>query len=198
MDSRTLTYIVAAVIVVALIALAVIAITTRQRRQHLRERFGSEYDQAFTTRGDERLAEAELEAREERVRQLHIRPLESAEQERFAAAWRGVQARFVDEPREAVMQADELIAEVMGARGYPMGDFEQRASDVSVNHADVVSNYRAAHDIARRSKAGNADTEGLRQAMVHYRRLFTDLLEQQTEHREEVRSDEPAKRTGTF
>ena len=119
-------------------------------------------------------AEAELAAREERVQQLHIRPLELAERERFTSAWQGVQARFVDEPREAVSQADELIAEVMAARGYPMGDFEQRAADISVDHPSVVEHYRAAHAVATRRDAG---TEDLRQAMVHYRTLFEDMIE---------------------
>src|SRR5205085_7778008 len=127
--------------------------------------------------GDQRKAEAELAAREKRVRKLEIRALASEEQRRFAGAWQKTQARFVDEPSQAVRDADGLVKEVMQARGYPVGDFEQRVSDVSVDHPNVVTNYRAAHDIAARNDSGNATTEDLRQALMHYRSLFEELLE---------------------
>jgi hypothetical protein len=127
--------------------------------------------------GDQRKAEAELAAREKRVRKLEIRPLRPAEHSRFAEAWQKTQARFVDEPSQAVRDADALVKEVMQARGYPVGDFEQRAADVSVDHPNVVLNYRGAHDIVARNNSGNATTEDLRQALVHYRSLFEELLE---------------------
>src|SRR5206468_11604706 len=121
--------------------------------------------------------EAELAAREKRVRKLEIRGLEPGEQSRFAEAWQKTQARFVDEPSQAVRDADGLVKEVMQARGYPVGDFDQRAADVSVDHPNVVTHYRAAHDIVSRNNQGQATTEDLRQAMIHYRSLFEELLE---------------------
>ena len=127
--------------------------------------------------GDRGKAEAELARRAERVKALHIRPLEPAQRARFADAWRADQARFVDDPTQAVAEADRLVGELMQARGYPVGDFEQRAADVSVDHPHVVENYRTAHDIAVRQARGEADTEALRKAMVHYRALFDDLLD---------------------
>lgn len=149
----------------------------RRRTQNLQEQFGPEYKRAVEQYGDQRKAEAELAAREERVSKLELRALAPGEQSRFAEAWTKTQARFVDEPSQAVRDADGLVKEVMRARGYPVGDFEQRAADVSVDHPDVVTNYRAAHDIAARNNSGNATTEDLRQALVHYRSLFKDLLE---------------------
>ena len=118
-----------------------------------------------------------LEQREKRVEQLHIRPLTREEGRRFAEAWRADQARFVDDPKAAVIEADRLVGEVMQARGYPVSDFEQRAADISVHHPHVVENYRAAHEVAVRAKRGEASTESLRQALVYYRKLFEDLLE---------------------
>jgi len=157
---------------------AIVWITlSRVRSQRLRQRFGSEYERTIRTEGNVRKAEAALEARAKRVARLHIRPLDSTDAQRFDAAWRAVQARFVDDPRGAVTEADRLVGEVMAARGYPVGDFEQRVADVSVDHPDVVMNYRAAREIALQHAEGRATTEDLRQAMVHYRALFRDLLE---------------------
>ena len=148
-----------------------------KRSQQLQERFGPEYERTVNTEGDRRKAEATLEARARRVDALQIRPLSPADATRFSDAWRAVQARFVDDPRGAVTEADRLVGEVMTLRGYPVGDFEQRVADISVDHPDVVMNYRAARDIAVRHNRGEASTEDLRQAMVHYRALFTDLLQ---------------------
>ena len=130
-----------------------------------------------------------MAAREKRVRSLDIRPLPPEEQARFVEAWKKAQTRFVDEPSQAAADADILVKDLMQTRGYPVGDFEQRAADISVDHPDVVSNYRAAREIALRNKAGKATTEDIRQAMVHYRSLFEELLEtaQLATHREEVR-----------
>jgi hypothetical protein len=160
-----------------LISVIVWITLSRVRSQRLRQRFGPEYERTIRTEGNVRKAEAALEARAKRVARLHIHPLNSTDAQRFDAAWRAVQARFVDDPRGAVTEADRLVGEVMAARGYPVGDFEQRVADVSVDHADVVMNYRAAREIALHHAEGKATTEDLRQAMVHYRALFRDLLE---------------------
>lgn len=166
-------------LLIALILIGAVAwfALTRRRSQQLRQRFGPEYDRTIRTEGNVRKAEAALEARAKRVEALHIRPLDPSAATRFDAAWRAVQARFVDDPRGAVTEADRLVGEVMTERGYPVGDFEQRVADVSVDHPDVVVNYRAAREIAALHADGKATTEDLRQAMVHYRALFRDLLE---------------------
>ena len=148
-----------------------------QRSKQLREGFGPEYEHAVEEHGDRRKAEAELAERRKRIQKLHIRPLTREEYERYADAWRATQTRFVDSPKDAINEADRLITEVMAARGYPMSDFEQRAADVSVDHPNVVANYRSAHRIHEASARGEASTEQLRQAMVHYRALFDELLE---------------------
>jgi hypothetical protein len=152
-------------------------VLTRRRRDHLRERFGPEYDRVVRASGKPSIAEKELARREDRVEQLDIRPLPAEERLRFAESWRDVQSRFVDEPARSVNDADELVERVMERRGYPVGSFEQQIDDVSVDHPHVISNYRAAHAIATASNGGRASTEDLRQAMVHYRALFEDLLE---------------------
>ena len=174
-------------VVIVLVILLVVAIGAavwmymqKRKTETLRESFGPEYDRAVHEHHDQTRAERELEARRERVEALHIHPLPAAERDRFGERWQSVQAQFVDDPGSAITEADHLVGEVMQARGYPVGDFEQRAADVSVNHPDVVENYRAAHDIAQRNRRGSGDTEELRQAMVHYRALFTDLLEVET------------------
>jgi hypothetical protein len=154
----------------------------RRRSDTLRTRFGTEYDHAVHTAGDVKKAEASLEARARRVEALHIRPLTPDEATRYGHSWRRVQERFVDDPNGAVQEADRLVGEVMQARGYPLGDFEQRVEDISVDHPGVVMHYRAAREIAQTQAAGTATTEDLRQAMVHYRALFDDLLE--IEHRD--------------
>ena len=168
-----------ALLVVAVVVVGAVAWWAGQRRrsQRLQERFGPEYERAVKSTNDRARAEADLEARQERVDAFEISPLEPAERDRFEDRWRVVQADFVDDPASAVDEADKLIGEVMRARGYPVGDFEHRADDISVNHPQVVDHYRTAHAIATRQRRGEADTEQLRQAMVHYRALFADLLE---------------------
>jgi hypothetical protein len=175
--NTTITIILVAIAVAAIIALGVFVYVRRLRSEKLHKQFGPEYRHALRQYGNERTAEAELAAREKRVRNLEIRPLAPEEQGRFANAWRRTQARFVDEPSRAVSEADHLIKEVMQTRGYPVGDFDQRAADVSVDHPKLVTNYRAGHDIAVRNKSGEATTEDLRQAMMHYRSLFEELVE---------------------
>jgi hypothetical protein len=178
MDPRVLW---AAIVVAAIAAIAVAwLISERQRRARLKQRFGPEYDRTVQQTGNPRQAEAALQARAQRVKSLHIRPLPPGDAERFAERWRLTQATFVDAPQAAVSEADGLVSEVMRARGYPLGDFDQRADDISVDHPHVVSNYRAARDIAQRDARGEASTEDLRQALVHYRALFDELLDLKT------------------
>ena len=162
-------------VIVVLLALSGWLLYERRRTSDLRSTFGPEYGRAVEDAGSRRAAEAELQDRKQRVEALEIHPLSPDERERFAPRWRDVQAAFVDEPRQAVEEADRLIGEVMQARGYPMADFDQRVADVSVEHAAVVDHYRAAHEIATQ-RGDEPDTEALREAMVHYRALFDDLL----------------------
>jgi hypothetical protein len=165
------------VLVIAMIAVVAVAILLFvRRRQRLRSRFGPEYNRAVQETGNKYRAEAKLEKLEKRVEKLSIRPLQPEAARRFHESWRGVQARFVDDPRTALGEADRLLSEVMSARGYPLHDFEERAAELSVNHARVVEHYRAGHEIALRHAKGQASTEDMRQAMIHYRTLFEDLV----------------------
>lgn len=177
----------AGVAVTALVIGGAIAWLIMRRRHHrrLRSRYGAEYDRIVDAGGDQRHAEEELLRREQRVKQFDIRSLSSEQRARYADDWRKVQAAFVDTPARAVSEADTLVTEVMRQRGYPMADFEQRAEDLSVDHPAVVENYRIAHDLAVRSERGSADTEDLRGAMLHYRKLFEDLLEEPVSHHSE-------------
>jgi hypothetical protein len=168
-------WIVIALLVIAAGA-AVVGMTQQRRQARLRDTFGPEYQRTVEARGSRREAERELSGRFERRQKLDIRPLDEEQRERYAAEWRNVQARFVDVPNDAVGEADTLVSAVMRERGYPIADFDQRASDLSVDHGGVIENYRRAHDISRRSSLGQASTEDLRQAMVCYRSLFDELL----------------------
>jgi hypothetical protein len=127
--------------------------------------------------GSERKAESNLTEREKRVEKLKIRDLDPIEHERFSRQWKSVQSHFVDSPKGAVAEADDLVSSVMKARGYPISDFDQRSADISVDHPRLVENYRSAHDIALRVGKDEATTEDLRTAMVHYRSLFEDLMQ---------------------
>jgi hypothetical protein len=180
MDTNTLV-IVAAIILLLVVGAIVYMTMQRRKQEELRDKFGPEYERTVEMYGDEKRAQEALAAREKRVKKLDIRPLTSDEYQRFSNAWNQVQARFVDDPSGAVNEGDRLVTELMQTRGYPMGDFEQRAADISVDHANVVTNYRAARDIAAANRNGSVSTEELRQALVHYRALFQDLLETQTE-----------------
>ena len=162
--------------IAAIAVIAVLVVLRRKRTEQLRRRFGPEYERTVREAGDVRKGEAALQAREARVERFHIRELSTQDSTRFSDAWRRVQAQFVDDPKSSVTEADRLVGEVMHARGYPVGDFDQRVEDISVDHPNVVMNYRAARDIARDHARGRATTEDLRQAMVHYRALFTELL----------------------
>jgi len=180
--------IVAAIIVAVLLIAAVLVwlSTQRRRRLLLRERFGPEYDRVVNQYGEPQRAESVLEKRERRVQGMEIRPLSQSTRDQYAQHWRELQRQFVDDPRSAVAEADDLVSDVMSTRGYPMGDFEQRSADISVNHPRVVENFRAAHDIALRHRRGEASTEDLRKAMVYYRSLFDELLEQPAPERRKV------------
>lgn len=149
----------------------------KRRTEKLRTQFGgAEYDRAVKEDGSKRHAEAGLKERSERVESLPIRPLAPGDRVRFVDSWRRIQARFVDGPGGAVTEADQLLGDVMSTRGYPVSDFEQRAADISVDHPLVLANYRTAHEIAGRQTQGKANTEDLRQAMIHYRTLFEELV----------------------
>ena len=165
--------------VLAVFVAAIVAILwhRKQRTARLRAQFGSaEYARAVQTGGNRRKAEAGLDKRTQRVEKFHVQPLAAGDRARFVESWRGVQARFVDGPAGAVTEADQLLGDVMSTRGYPISDFEQTAADISVNYPLVLENYRTAHEIALRQTKGQANTEDLRQAMVHYRTLFEELV----------------------
>jgi len=183
---------VALVVVLAIVALVAIGVavwlyTTRRRSTHLKEQFGPEYDRAVQDYGGQKEAEQRLEARKQQVERFNIRPLSTDEYSRFNDAWKSAQARFVDDPPGAIRDADTLIADVMRTRGYPVGDFESRAADLSVSYPNVVSNYRSARTIAMLNEQGQASTEDLRKAMVHYRALFQELLETKQPSLEEAK-----------
>ncbi len=173
-DPKLIAVAVAAIVIVAVL----IWLYVRKRRgttADLREKFGPEYDRAVLTHGSK--AEAKLAGREKRVESFNLRDLDSMEHERFSKSWEAVQSRFVDSPKGAVAEADDLVSCVMKAHGYPVSDFDQRAADISVDHPRVVDNYRSAHQIALRVGKDEATTEELRTAMIHYRSLFEELVQ---------------------
>jgi hypothetical protein len=175
MDTRILIAIVVAVF--ALFIVAAIVITRQHKSKQLKQRFGPEYDRTVVQHGDARHAEAVLIDREKRVEKFALRPLTPSDRERYAEDWATIQRRFVDDPSSAVNQADTLVNTVMAARGYPIGDFEQRAADISVNYPSLVQNYRSARQVMLRHSQSQSSTEDLRLAMVNFRSLFDELLE---------------------
>jgi hypothetical protein len=179
-------WIVIAVAALLVLALAAWAVTARRRREGLRDRFGPEYERAVEEHGGRRGAEAELARREAKHERLDIVPLRPEARERYLASWRDIQTGFVDRPTEAVDDADRVVTEVMRERGYPMDEFERKVADISVDYPDVVEHYRAAHSIHAANADGNATTEDLRKAVVHYRALFTELLETRDNAPQEV------------
>jgi HAMP domain-containing protein len=174
--------IVAAVVLVVVVAIAIAAFVQYRRTRTLafRSRFGTEYDRAVVTHGSPQKAEAKLADRETRVEALKIREIGATERDRFITEWHAVQSRFVDHPKAAVTEADDLINTLLEARGYPRTGFEQRAADVSVHYPRVMENYRHAHSIAVRLGQGEATTEELRTAMIQYRTIFDDLVQVKT------------------
>ena len=176
LNASALALIIGLAVIVA-VGIAAWILFRKRRTARLRTRFGgAEYARAVQEGGNRRQAEAKLDERKERVESLHIRPLASGDRTRFVESWRRVQARFVDGPGGAVTEADQLLGDVMSTRGYPVSDFEQRAEDISVDHPQVMENYRTGHGIALRQTRGQASTEELRQAMIHYRTLFEELV----------------------
>ena len=172
--------VIAAVVILIIAVLALLYVRKRRSKStsaDLRKKFGPEYDRAVREHGAGRKAEAKLEDREKRVAKLTIRDLDPVEQERFSKRWESVQSRFVDSPKGAVAEADDLVSSLMKTRGYPVSDFDQRAADISVDHPRVVENYRSAHEIALRAGKDGATTEELRTAMIHYRSLFDELVQ---------------------
>jgi hypothetical protein len=162
---------------IALLAIVAFFVWRRNQSEGLVDRFGPEYNRAIDELGSRPKAEKELKARQKRVAKLDIVPLTPQEAERFGSEWRSIQGRFVDNPKGVLADADRLVRELMQKRGYPMGDFERRAADISVDHPEVVDHYRAAQAVATLDRRGEADTEALRKAVVHYRALFDELLE---------------------
>ena len=168
--------IVAVIIVVIVVAAILVVVAVANRRRRLRERFGPEYDRAITEHGSRREAEADLTERERHVRELDIRPLSPAARSQYMSEWTAVQEQFVDAPQAAVTGAQTLVSAVMEDRGYPTQPYDQTLADLSVEHASTLDHFRAAHDISQNAAAGAASTEDLRQAMIHYRALFAELL----------------------
>jgi hypothetical protein len=175
MDQKTLIAIIVAVVAVIVIVAAVFY-ERRRRSERLKQTFGPEYERVVRQQGNLERGEAILAEREKRVTHLKLRTLPAAEQERYLQQWAFVQKQFVDDPRGAVNEADRLVTDVMNARGYPMNEFDRRAEDISVHYPNTVGNYRSAHNIVLRHGKGQASTEDLRQAMVHFRSLFDELL----------------------
>jgi hypothetical protein len=169
-------FVLGGVAIILLFACGALVFYKKKQSHRLQQRFGPEYDRTVNDLRSRTKAESELKAREKRVELLSIVPLAPAEAAAFTQAWNALQGRFVDDPKAAVTQADQLVRELMLKRGYPMGDFERRAADISVDHPAVVENYRAAQAIVVREKGAEADTEELRKAVVHYRALFDELL----------------------
>jgi len=164
-------------VLVVIVVLVAVLFGQRRRTQQLQQQFGPEYQRTVARTGDQRSAEADLAARQQRRRELDIVVLEPAARDRYLQAWQATQGRFVDDPAAATREADTLVAQVMRDRGYPVDDFEQRAADVSVDHPQVAENYRAAHAVYQANEQGLASTDDLRQAFVHYRSLFAELLD---------------------
>lgn len=186
----TILWLVIAAIVVVLI-IGALAVTRRQRSQRLRGKFGAEYDRTLEARGgNRRAAEQELKGRLNRRKQFQIVPLSEDSRRRYLAEWQRVQTDFVDYPAQSVAAADVLVQRVMRERGYPVGDFDQQAADVSVEHGDVVDHYRAAHAVFTASNRDGAGTEDQRRAMVHYRAMFDELLHASADEERNGRRDE--------
>jgi FtsZ-interacting cell division protein ZipA len=181
MENRILILVIA--VAVAFVIVAAILIVRQRRSKHLKQQFGPEYDRTVAEHGDSRRAEAVLINREKRVEKFALKPLSPSDRERYSEDWAAIQRRFVDDPSNAVNQADSLVNTVMFARGYPLGEAEERASDISVNYPSLVQNYRSARIVMKNHSQSQASTEDLRLAMVNFRSLFDELLESPTHQR---------------
>ena len=179
---------VIAIVIAAIIVVAVVAWVYAQRRRsdQLRQRFGPEYDRAVQQYGQKSNAEAVLEARQKRAEHLHLHPVSPDDRARLDQSWHSVESKFVDDPSGAVAEADDLVVETMRARGYPDTDFEQRVGDLSATYPNLADDYRATHEIALKSRQGQASTEDLRKAMVTYKTLFEQLLDARDSKRKEA------------
>ncbi len=175
-DSRVLVLVLAAFVIGALVAYLAYRSHLSRRTAHIRSHFGPEYSRLAEKNGA-LAAETELVQRERRAASFNIRPLSTEDRRRYGARWQEVQKEFVDDPQGSLSKADNLLAQVMAARGYPVHDFEQRAADLSVHHPVVVQHYHAAHEVAIRHRDHQTTTEDLRQAMIHYRALFDELVQ---------------------
>lgn len=184
---------IAVLAVIAVVAIVVALTATRSARgrtrtEHLKDRFGPEYERTVGEVGEKRAAEKDLEAREKKREKLDIVPLSPEAREKYADSWRNVQTAFIDDPSNAVGDADRLVTHVMRDRGYPVDDFDRRAADISVDHPKIVENYRAAHSIYQSQEKGTVGTEAQREAFVHYRTLFEKLLETDKDNPKEARA----------
>jgi hypothetical protein len=179
-------------VVVLIVAGLITRGARRARTESLREKYGSEYDHVVKSRRSRTKAEQELIAREEEVQTIQIRPLNASERSRYRDDWSRIETRFLERPTTAVVEADELIADIMRAQGYPMGDFEKHAAHLSVNHPSVVEHYRAGHNAIDANRDGKSTTEELRQAMLHYRSLIHELLG--SEERTDIAREMPVER----
>jgi FtsZ-interacting cell division protein ZipA len=176
------TYLIIGVVVVLVIIGLILGVVSsrRQRSKRFHKKYGTEYDHTVEVMGNEKKAQTEMDERQKHVETLNIRPLSLSERERYLAEWKAVQNKFIDQPGQATVEADHLIMEVMKVRAYPVSDFEQRAADISITYPELVSNYRAAREIAIKNERHQANTEELRQALVYYRALFDELLKEET------------------
>jgi hypothetical protein len=184
MNNTSVVILVAAAFLIgALVAFFAFRYYRNKQTRHIREHFGPEYSRLATEKGAV-AAERELAQREKRVAKFHIKLLSAEDKGRFMSRWQDVQKEFVDDPQGSLGHADALLGEVMTARGYPVMDFDQRAADLSVEHPIVVQHYHAAHEIALRHRDAKTTTEDLRQAMIHYRALFEELVSERPSHAE--------------
>ncbi|HEX7566993.1 MAG TPA: hypothetical protein VF355_00350 [Anaerolineaceae bacterium] len=180
MDNTTLIIAVVLIVLIMGVILGLSFFTRRKRSERYQDKYGAEYDHTIKTAGNDKKAQAELNDRKKHVETLDIRPLSDGEREGYLAEWTAIQAKFVDQPGQATVEADHLIMKVMQMRAYPVSDFDQRAADISINYPALVSNYRAAREIAIKNEHQQASTEELRQALIYYRSLFDELLKTET------------------
>ena len=176
MNANIYIIIIVVLVLVVLGLLLALIFSRRQRSKRYTAKYGADYDHTVKTMGSQTKAQTEMDQRQKHVDSLDIRSLSLPEREKYLAEWKAVQTKFIDQPGPATVEADHLIMEVMQSRNYPVADFEQRAADISINYPDLVSNYRLARAIAIKNEQHKADTEELRQALVHYRALFNELL----------------------
>jgi len=180
MDNTTLIIAVVLIVLIMGVILALGFISRRKRSERFQDKYGPEYDRTVKSAGNDKKAQAEMDGREKHVDTLNIRPLTDSERDGYLSEWMPIQAKFVDQPGQATVEADRLIMKVMQMRAYPVSDFDQRAADISIKYPTLVGNYRAAREIAVKNEHQQASTEELRQALIYYRSLFDELLRTET------------------